>query len=93
MEDHLDEKTLTRLSGRKYAQSEASEKISEAPSVPREELEDVDGPEKEVKRHPENNGDIWCQRRDFKKMRNVCTDMTRLNRCGLLGVRCPSEKD
>jgi hypothetical protein len=39
---------------RKHAQSEASKKISEASSVPREELEDVDGPEKEVKRHPES---------------------------------------
>jgi hypothetical protein len=35
MGDYLDEKALTRLSGRKYAQSEASEKISEVSSAPR----------------------------------------------------------
>jgi hypothetical protein len=54
MEDYLAAQALTRVSGRKYAQSEASEKISEASSVPREELEDVDGPAKEVRRHPES---------------------------------------
>jgi hypothetical protein len=34
MEDYLDEKALARLPGRKYAQSEASEKISEASEAP-----------------------------------------------------------
>ena len=43
MEEYLDENALARLSGRKYAQSEASEKISEASGAPREEPEDVDG--------------------------------------------------
>jgi hypothetical protein len=40
------------------------------------------------------------KRRDFKKMGALLAaagifvpDMTRLKRCGLLGVRCPSEKD
>jgi hypothetical protein len=54
MEDHLAAQALTRVPGRKYAQSEASEKISEASSVPREGLEDVDGPEKEVRHRPES---------------------------------------
>jgi hypothetical protein len=52
MGDYFAAQALTRVPGRKYAQSEACKKISEASSVPREELEDVDGPEKEVKRRP-----------------------------------------
>jgi hypothetical protein len=52
MEDYLDEKALARPPGRKYAQSEASKKISEASEAPREEPEDVDGTGKEVKSHP-----------------------------------------
>jgi hypothetical protein len=43
MEDHLDENALARPPRRKYAQSEASEKISEASGASREVLEDVDG--------------------------------------------------
>ena len=43
MEDYLDEKALARPPGRKYAQSEASKKISEASEALREEAEDVDG--------------------------------------------------
>ena len=43
MEDYLDENAPARLPGRKYAQSEASEKISEASGAPREVLEVVDG--------------------------------------------------
>jgi hypothetical protein len=53
MEEYLDENenALARLSGRKYAQSEASEKISEASGAPREEPEDVDGTGEEVQKH------------------------------------------
>jgi hypothetical protein len=48
MEDYLDEEALTRPSGRKYAQSEAPGKISEASAAaPREEAGDVDGTGKE----------------------------------------------
>ena len=43
MEDYLNEKALARLPGRKYAQSEAPEKISDASEAFREEAEDVDG--------------------------------------------------
>ena len=52
MEDCFAEQALTRLPGKKYAQSEAPENISEASSAPREEVEDVDGKAKEVKSHP-----------------------------------------
>jgi hypothetical protein len=52
MEGHFAAQALTRAPGRKYAQSEAPEKISQASPVPREGLEDVDGSEKEVKRRP-----------------------------------------
>jgi hypothetical protein len=54
MEDYLDEKALARLPGRKYAQSKASEKISEASEAPREEPEDVDGTGEEVQSHHKN---------------------------------------
>jgi hypothetical protein len=39
MEDYLNEKALARLPGRKYAQSEASEKMSVASGAFREEVE------------------------------------------------------
>jgi hypothetical protein len=43
MEDYLGENAPARPPGRKYAQIEASEKISEASGAPREGLEGVDG--------------------------------------------------
>jgi hypothetical protein len=43
MEDYLGENDPARQPGRKYAQSEASKKISEASGAPREGLEDVKG--------------------------------------------------
>jgi hypothetical protein len=49
MEDYFAEQALTRPPGKKYAQSEAPKNISEAPSAPREEVEDVGGKAKEVK--------------------------------------------
>jgi hypothetical protein len=58
MEDYLDEKALARPPGRKYAQSEASEKISEASEALREEAEDVDGTGKEVKSHPKSRTQV-----------------------------------
>ena len=54
MEDYFAEQALTRPSGKKYAQSEAPENISEASSAPREEVEDVEGKAKEVKSHPKS---------------------------------------
>jgi hypothetical protein len=54
MEDYFAEQALTRLSGKKYAQSEASENISDASSAPREQVEDVEGKAKEVKSHPKS---------------------------------------
>jgi hypothetical protein len=58
MAEYLDEGALTRLSGRMYAQSEASENISEVSSAPREEAEDVDGKGKEVKSHPKSRTQV-----------------------------------
>jgi hypothetical protein len=55
MEEYLDENALARLSGRKYAHSEASEKISEASGAPRGEPEDVDGTGEEVLKHHHKN--------------------------------------
>ena len=43
MEDYLGENDPARQPGRKYAQSEASEKISEASGLPREGVEDAKG--------------------------------------------------
>jgi hypothetical protein len=43
MEDYLGENSPARLPGRKYAHSEASEKISEASGAPQEGLEGVAG--------------------------------------------------
>jgi hypothetical protein len=51
MEDYFAAQALTGASGRKYAQSEAPKKISVAPSVPREGLEDVGGSDEEVLQH------------------------------------------
>jgi hypothetical protein len=51
MEDYFAAQALTIAAGRKHAHSEASEKISEASSVPREGLEDVDGSDEEVVQH------------------------------------------
>jgi hypothetical protein len=58
MEEYLDENALARLSGRKYAQSEASKKISEASGAPREEPEDVDGTGEEVQKHHKNKTNV-----------------------------------
>jgi hypothetical protein len=49
---------LRDASGRKYAQSEASEKISGAPGAPREEPEDVDGTGEEVQKHNRNKTNV-----------------------------------
>jgi hypothetical protein len=54
MEDYFAKQALTGLSGKKYAQSEAPENISEASSAPREEVEDVGGKAKGVKSHPKS---------------------------------------
>jgi hypothetical protein len=58
MEEYLDENALARLPGRKYAQSEASEKISEVSGAPREEPEDVDGTGQEVQKHNRNKTNV-----------------------------------
>jgi hypothetical protein len=58
MEEYLDESALARPPGRKYAQSEASKKISEAPGAPREEPEDVDSTGGEVLKHHKNKTDV-----------------------------------
>jgi hypothetical protein len=44
MQDHLLKNNDLTNAGRKYAQSEASEKILEASSLPREGLEEGEGP-------------------------------------------------
>jgi hypothetical protein len=64
MEEYLDENALARLSGRKYAQSEASDKISEASGAPREEPEAVDGTGEEVltKHHKNKTNDLQALR-------------------------------
>jgi hypothetical protein len=49
---------LRDVSGRKYAQSEASEKISGAPGAPREEPKDVDGTGEEVQKHNRNKTNV-----------------------------------
>jgi hypothetical protein len=54
MEDYFAAQALTIAAGRKYAHSEAPEKISEASSVPREGLEHVDGSDEEVAQHPKS---------------------------------------
>jgi hypothetical protein len=46
MEDYLNEKALARPPGRKYAQSEASEKISDASEAFREEVGAMEGSRK-----------------------------------------------
>jgi hypothetical protein len=52
MEEYFAAQALTIADlGRKYAHSEAPEKISEASSVPREGSEDVDGSDEEVVQH------------------------------------------
>jgi hypothetical protein len=58
MEDYLDENALARLPGRKYAQSEASKKISEASGAPREVSEDVDGTGEEDPVYQKNKTNI-----------------------------------
>jgi hypothetical protein len=58
MEAHLDENALARLAGRRYAQSEASEKISEASGAPREEPGGVDGTGEEVLKHHRNKTNV-----------------------------------
>jgi hypothetical protein len=58
MEDYLNEKALARLPGRKYAQGEASEKISDAPEAFREEVEAMDGSGKEVTSHPKSRTQV-----------------------------------
>ena len=67
MEDYLGENAPARLPGRKYAQSEASEKISEASGAPREGLEGVDGTGGEAPVYQKNK-QMFC------KLRGLCED-------------------
>jgi hypothetical protein len=60
MGDYFAEQALTRLSGKKYAQSEASENISGASSAPREEVEDVEGKAKEAVSHRSHRTGVWA---------------------------------
>ena len=58
MEEYMHESAPARQPGRKYAQSEASEKISEASGAPREVLEDVDGTGEEAPVYQRNKTNV-----------------------------------
>jgi hypothetical protein len=58
MEEYLDENALARPPGRKYAQSEASEKISGASGAPREVSEGVDGTGEEAPVYQKNKTNV-----------------------------------
>ena len=58
MEEYMHESAPARQPGRKYAQSEASEKISEASGVPREGLEGAKGTGGEAPVYPRNKTNV-----------------------------------
>ena len=74
MGDYLAENALARFPGRKYAQSEASEKISEASGAPREVLEDVDGTGGEAPVYQKNKTNVLQALRTVRGYCAMSTD-------------------
>jgi hypothetical protein len=86
MEDYLAESALARFPGRKYAQSEASKKISEASGAPREVLEGVDGAGEEAPVYQKNKTNVL---QALRIVRGYCA-MTKVEKEAEDGKKAPA---